>query len=83
MMKSMAWLMYSRISREDMPVLACWTSVRRRVGTSRQLSAWIVVREPSWPVVMAWSMSKAAASRHSPTMMRSGRWRRALVTRSR
>ena len=32
---------------------------------------------------MAWSMSSASAPRHSPTMMRSGRMRRALRTRSR
>ena len=39
--------------------------------------------EPSWPVFMAWSMSSASPPRHSPTMMRSGRMRRALRTRSR
>ena len=32
---------------------------------------------------MAWSMSSASPPRHSPTMMRSGRIRRALRTRSR
>ena len=39
--------------------------------------------EPSWPVFIAWSMSSAAASRISPTTMRSGRIRSALRTRSR
>ena len=39
--------------------------------------------EPSWPVFMACSMSSASAPRDSPTMMRSGRIRRVLITRSR
>ena len=38
---------------------------------------------PSWPVFMAWSMSRASGPRHSPTMIRSGRMRSALRTRSR
>ena len=42
-----------------------------------------VVSEPSCPVFMACSMSSASPPRHSPTMMRSGRMRRALITRSR
>ena len=50
---------------------------------SRALLACTVVIEPSWPVFMAWSMSSASAARHSPTMMRSGRMRRAFLTRSR
>ncbi len=43
----------------------------------------MVVMEPSWPVFMAWSMSRVAPSRTSPTMIRSGRMRSALRTRSR
>ena len=43
----------------------------------------MVESEPSWPVFMAWSMSSASEPRTSPTMMRSGRMRRALRTRSR
>ena len=39
--------------------------------------------EPSWPVFIAWSMSSASAPRTSPTMMRSGRMRSELRTRSR
>jgi hypothetical protein len=39
--------------------------------------------DPSWPVFIACNMSSAAASRTSPTTMRSGRMRRALRTRSR
>ena len=42
-----------------------------------------VVSEPSWPVFIAWSMSSASPPRHSPTTIRSGRMRRALITRSR
>ena len=38
---------------------------------------------PSWPVFIACSMSSASAPRTSPTMMRSGRMRSALITRSR
>ncbi len=43
----------------------------------------MVVSEPSWPVFIAWSMSSVSAPRTSPTMIRSGRMRRALRTRSR
>ena len=50
---------------------------------SRGLLAWPVDIEPSWPVFMAWSMSSASPPRHSPTMIRSGRMRRALRTSSR
>ena len=39
--------------------------------------------EPSWPVFMAWSMSRTSAPRTSPTTIRSGRIRRAFRTRSR
>ena len=42
-----------------------------------------MVNEPSWPVFMAWSMSRASPPRHSPTMIRSGRMRRELRIRSR
>ncbi len=55
----------------------------RRVRESRGVLAWMVVSEPSWPVFMAWSMSKASVPRTSPTMIRSGRMRRLLRTRSR
>ena len=37
------------------------------------LFAWPVESDPSWPVVIAWSMSSASPARHSPTMIRSGR----------
>ena len=45
------------------------------------LPAWRVVRRPRWPVLAAWSMSSTSRPRTSPTMMRSGRMRRALRTR--
>ena len=57
--------------------------VSTRERTSRGLLACTVQIEPSWPVFIAWSMSSAAASRTSPTTIRSGRMRSALRTRSR
>ena len=59
------------------------TIVSMRARVSRGLLAWTVQMEPSWPVFIAWSMSRAAASRTSPTTMRSGRMRREFFTRSR
>ena len=38
--------------------------------------------EPSWPVFIACNMSRVSPPRHSPMMMRSGRIRNALRTRS-
>ena len=49
---------------------------------SRGVLAWTVVIEPSWPVFIAWIMSSVSAPRHSPMIMRSGRMRRAFLTRS-
>ena len=54
--------------------------VSRRYRPSRGLLAWMVVRLPSWPVFMACSMSSASSPRTSPTTMRSGRIRSALMT---
>ena len=66
MMKSMAWLMYSRIpTRGHAGVRLLDERAQARGHLAAVVGAWIVVSEPSWPVVMAWSMSKAAASRHS------------------
>ena len=56
--------------------------VSRRERASRGVLAWIVVIDPSWPVFMAWSMSRVSPPRHSPMMIRSGRMRRAFFTRS-
>ena len=55
----------------------------RRLTASRDELAWIVVIDPSWPVFIACSMSKASEPRTSPTTIRSGRIRRAFLTRSR
>ena len=56
--------------------------VSSRHMASRGVLAWTVVIEPSWPVFMAWIMSSVSAPRHSPMMIRSGRIRRAFLTRS-
>src|SRR5213596_2934938 len=66
------------IGRPAMP-----TSCSRREMASRGVLAWMVAIEPSWPVFMACSMSKASSPRHSPRMMRSGRMRSAFLTSSR
>ena len=58
--------------------IAIIVSIRDRA--SRGVLAWTVVSEPSWPVFMACSMSRASSPRTSPTTMRSGRIRRALTT---
>ena len=56
------------------------TMTSRRPRPSRGVLAWMVVSDPSWPVFMACNMSSASSERTSPTMMRSGRIRRALMT---
>src|SRR5207253_3119506 len=75
--------MVSRMAREGRSWPAWRTSVSRRTRASFGLLAWSVDIDPSWPVFMAWSMSRASPPRHSPTMMRSGRIRRQLLTSSR
>ena len=60
--------------------LAMATMDSRRDSASRGVLAWMVVIEPSWPVFMACSMSKASSPRTSPMMMRSGRIRRLLIS---
>ena len=79
----MAEAICSRMARIGRSKPAISTIVSRRVSASRAPLACTVVIEPSWPVFMAWSMSRASPERHSPTMMRSGRMRRAFLTRSR
>ncbi len=83
MMRSRAEAICSRMARIGRSKPAISTIVSMRLMASRGLLAWTVVIEPSWPVFMAWSMSSASAPRTSPTMMRSGRIRRAFLTRSR
>ena len=70
-------------AREGRSSPAIKTIVSSRAKASRGLLAWTVVMPPSWPVFMACSMSRASPLRTSPTMIRSGRIRRALTTRSR
>ena len=81
--RSTAEAICSRMARSGRSTPAIRTIVSRRDSMSRGLLAWPVDIEPSWPVFMAWSMSSASPERHSPTMMRSGRMRRALRTSSR
>ena len=63
----------------SMPKRAMSTSLRT---ASSALPACNVVRLPSCPVFMAWSMSMHSSPRTSPTTMRSGLMRRAFFTRS-
>ena len=64
-------------------MLPICTMFSMRVRASRAVFAWMVDMLPSWPVFIACSMSNASLPRTSPTMMRSGRMRSALRTRSR
>ena len=82
-MRSSADAICSRMARTGRSKPAMRVIVSMRDSVSRGLFEWIVVIEPSWPVFMAWSMSRASPPRHSPTTTRSGRMRRALRTRSR
>ena len=66
------------IGRPAMPIICS-----KREMASRGVLAWTVAIEPSWPVFMACSMSKASSPRHSPRITRSGRMRSAFLTRSR
>ena len=54
-----------------------------RLSASSGPLACTVVSDPSWPVVIACSMSSASPPRTSPTTSRSGRMRSALRTSSR
>ena len=54
----------------------------RRTTASWALPACSVVNDPSWPVLMASSMSIASRLRTSPTTIRSGRMRRAFTSKS-
>ena len=61
-----------------MSIEAIITIVSRRDSASRAELEWMVDIEPSWPVFMACSMSRASEPLTSPTRMRSGRIRRLL-----
>ncbi len=82
-MRSTAEAICSRMARSGRSTPAMRTIVSTRESMSRGLLAWPVDIEPSWPVFMAWSMSRASPARTSPTMMRSGRMRSELRTSSR
>jgi len=69
------------LAGSSMPAMATMFSTRD--SASRGVLACTVVSEPSWPVFMACSMSNASPLRTSPRMIRSGRMRSALRTRSR
>ncbi len=81
--RSMALATCSRMARIGRSKPARSTIVSTRCRASRGLLACTVEIDPSCPVFIAWSMSSAAASRISPTTIRSGRIRSALRTRSR
>src|SRR5581483_3732723 len=83
MTTSNALAICSRIARSGRSTPAVNTSVSSRESASRGEFAWMVVSEPSWPVFIACSMSTDSGPRTSPTMIRSGRMRSALRTRSR
>ena len=78
-MRSTAEATCSRMARSGRSTPAIRTIVSSRDSMSRGLLAWPVDIEPSWPVFMAWSMSRASPERHSPTMIRSGRMRRRVA----
>ena len=63
MTRSTAPATCSRMARTGRSTPAISTMVSRRDRLSRGVFAWTVVIEPSWPVFMAWSMSRAAPSR--------------------
>ena len=65
----------------SMPDISIMFSMRPTA--SRGLLACTVVIEPSWPVFIACSMSSTSSPRVSPTMIRSGRIRRAFLRRIR
>ena len=78
-----AELIWSRSASNGMWRSLIVASVSRRWMASSGEFACTVTSEPSWPVLSAWSMSSVSAPRTSPTMMRSGRMRSELRTRSR
>ena len=82
-MTSTAEEICSRMARTGRSMPAMSTIVSSRASMSRGVLAWPVVSEPSWPVFIAWSMSRASPPRHSPTMTRSGRMRRVAFMQSR
>ena len=76
-------MIWSRSASNGMCRSLIVASVSSRWIASSQELACTVTSEPSWPVLSAWSMSSVSPPRTSPTMMRSGRMRSELRTRSR
>ena len=81
--RSIADAICSRIALVGRSKPAIRTMVSSRDRASRGAFACTVDSEPSCPVFIAWRRSSASAPRTSPMMMRSGRMRSALRTRSR
>ena len=77
-MRSTAEAIWRWIDSTGRSAAICTSTSSRRI-TSAALLAWIVVIEPSWPVFIACSMSSDSPDRHSPTTIRSGRMRRAIL----
>ena len=71
--RSIAWAICGRMAWRGMFVLpiSIMVSILKRLSSG--LFAWTVVRDPLWPVFMAWSMSIASWLRISPTTILSGR----------
>ena len=60
-----------------------WSASRTICSIARSaLSAWTVVIDPGWPVLIARRKAKASAPRSSPRMIRSGRMRSEAASRS-
>ncbi len=83
MMTSMALLIWSCSASKGISTSDMDARVLSRIRASSALFAWTVASEPSWPVDIAWSMSRDSPPRTSPTTIRSGRMRSELRTRSR
>ena len=81
--RSSAPTICERIARDGRLNCPICTMFSIRVSASRAVLAWIVEIDPSCPVFIACSMSNASSPRTSPMMMRSGRMRSALRSRSR
>ena len=79
----MAEAICCRTARALRLAFAMPTIFSKRDKASRGEFAWIVAKEPSWPVFIACSMSSASLPRTSPKIIRSGRIRREFFNRAR
>ena len=78
--KLTAWAMRRFASSAVYVAMPVMIMVSKRENVVAMSLAWTVVSDPSCPVVMALIISMASAPRHSPTIILSGRIRRALIT---